>query len=611
MQVINPFSREKRVQFKIAAAFFLIWISIGPVSAQQMLEDMTWKKVELALKSGTDSAIITIGATEQHGPQLPLASDSITGDCLAQEIAERAGRTLITPNIRLGISPHHMHFPGTITVRSEVLKSLVYEYVHSLAWHGLRHIFIIPTHGTNFGMAGELEVELSKLYPHINIFSFSDAEAYIKTLIDTSRRLGIDLAEAGSHSGLSETSMILACRGELVDMESAEVGFMGDAYAMGEKLNRDGTHSISPIGVLGDPRKASAKAGKEYLAGLATLLTDYMLERRSAWQAKPPADLPGGGLAAPEGELAEAINARRSGDFKKARRLLMEKSKKHQDDAMVSIEIARLEMLEDKYPAAIKRLEALLAGKHGNEIVEEIHDDLALAYLYPGKFSVATEHKLKARQLRAIANDPVGEGFKLFYVAYYQIGTGKIEQALESYQQALELAPDVSVINLDIEHLTGLAEVQLGRLLNAAQRLRVIGDALRDPQYSAQVRRFYHLNGELLLKLERPADAIVNFKSAIGVYDHPLYRESLARAYWGNGDISAAISELEKVVKLADARLDVPIHYVKAHYQLGQLYEAQGNTKKAREWYQRFLDFWDTSDTQLEEINQARKKVGA
>lgn len=276
---------------------------------------------------------------------------------------------------------------------------------------------------------------------------------------------------------------------------------------------------------------------------------------------------------------------------------------------MVSIEIARLDMLENNYSGAIKRLEALLEGKHGNEIIEEIHDDLALAYLYPGKFSVATDHKLKAKQLRAIANDPIGQGFKLFYIAYYQLGTGKIEEALASYQQALELAPDVSAINLDIEHLTGLAMVQSGRLLNAAERLRVIGDALRDPEYKAQIRRFYHLNGELLLKLERPADAIVNFKSAIGVYDHPLYRESLARAYWGNGNIAAAIDELEKVIKLTDARLDVPIHYIKAHYQLGQLYEAQGDTKKARSWYKRFLDFWDSSDTQLDEIEEARKKV--
>ena len=128
---------------KITTLTVFTMLLVSTVSAQNQLEKKTWKEIELALKAGTDTAIITIGATEQHGPHLALASDSATGDCLAQKIADSAGRTLITPNIRLGISPHHMHFPGTIAVRSQVLKSLVYEYVHSLAWHGFRHIFIM------------------------------------------------------------------------------------------------------------------------------------------------------------------------------------------------------------------------------------------------------------------------------------------------------------------------------------------------------------------------------------------------------------------------------------------------------------------------------------
>jgi creatinine amidohydrolase len=594
---------------KIIAVTIFSLLLASTVSAQNQLEKKTWREIELALKNGTDTAIITIGATEQHGPQLALASDSATGDCLARKIAETAGKTLITPNIRLGISPHHMHFPGTITVRSQVLKSLVYEYVHSLTWHGFRHIFIIPTHGTNFKMAGELEIELRLLYPHTNIFSFSDANAYIETLTSTSKRLGIDLAEAGSHSGLSETAMILACQPELVDMKSAEVGFMGDAYAMGEKLNRDGTHSISPIGVLGDPRGANAKAGKEYLNSLATLLSNYLLEQRQGWKPELPDSLPRGGLAAPQGKLAEAINTRRNGDFKKARRLLKKELRKQADDAMIVLELAKTDMLDNRISDARQHLESLLSKKNTNAVVEKIQDELALLALYTGEFSKATEHKLEAKRLRALANDPKGEGLKLFYVAYYQVETGRIEEALESYQQALKLAPEVSDINLDIEHLSGLALVKSGRLLNAAEGLRVIGDGLRKPEYQSHIRRFYHLNGEILLRQDRPADAVVNFQAAIGVYDHPLYRESLARALWQNGDLNDAISELEKVIALTDARLDVPIHYVKAHYQLGQLYEALGDQGKSQDWYKRFLDFWNASDMELEEIKIARQKT--
>ena len=579
--------------------------------AQYELEKKTWREVETALGQGIDTAIITIGSTEQHGPQLALAADSAAGDCLAREIAERVGQALITPNIRVGIAPHHMHFPGTISVRAPILKALVYEYVHSLAWHGFRHIAIIPTHGTNFPMAGELEPELQWLYPHTNIFSFSDADAYLGALADTSKRISIDPEAAGSHAGLSETAFMLACQPELVDLENAQQGFMGDAYAMGEKLNRDGTHSISPIGVLGDPRGANVGAGKEYFSSLATLLSDHVMAAREGWAPELPGDLPYGGLPEPEGELADAVTARRNGDFDTARQLLQEKLQAQPGGPMIVLELARIDTLEDRIDSARESLEALLAETTGNETLEKIHDELSLISAYQGRFAEAAEHKLEAKRLRGLRNDPAGEGLKLFYIAYFQAETGRVDEAIESYGQALELARDPSDINLDIEHLVGLALVKKGRLLDAAQRLRVIGDSVNDPEFRSHIRRFYHLNGEILLARNRPEDAAINFQATLKIYDHPLYRESMARARWQAGDLEGAIAELERLVALTDARLDIPIHYVKAHYQLGQLHELQGNQDRAQDWYRRFLQFWGSSDMDLEEIREARKKLPA
>ena len=575
------------------------------------LEKKTWKEVEAALEQGVDTAIITIGATEQHGPQMALATDSASGDCLARMVAERVGQALITPNIRVGISPHHMHFAGTISVRAPILKALVYEYVHSLAWHGFRHIAIIPTHGTNFPMAGELEPELQRLYPHINIFSYSDADAYLGSAAVVSEHLGIDPATAGTHAGLSETAFMLACQPDLVDLESAEQGFMGDAMAMGEKLNRDGTHSISPIGVLGDPRGATVEAGREYLESRAALLVDYVMARREGWAPEIPGDLPYGGLPEPEGELADAVRARRGGDFDKARQLLQEKLQEQPGDPMILLEMSRIDTLEDRIDSARGILEALLAATTDNETLEKIHDELALISTYHGRFSEAADHKLESKRLRGLRNDPAGEGLKLFYIAYFQAETGRVDEAIESYGQALELARDPSDINLDIEHLVGLALVKKGRLLDAAQRLRVIGDSVNEPEFRSHIRRFYHLNGEILLLLNRPEDAAINFQATLKIYDHPLYRESMARAKWQAGDLEGAIAEMERLVALTDPRLDIPIHYVKAHYQLGQLYEQQGDRDRALDWYRRFMQFWGSSDMDLEEIREARSKLPA
>ena len=458
-------------------------------------------------------------------------------------------------------------------------------------------------------MAGELEEELRVLYPHLNIFSYSDAGAYLGSAADVSERLGIDPATAGTHAGLSETAFMLACEPELVDLESAEQGFMGDSLAMGEKLNRDGTHSISPIGVLGDPRGATVEAGREYLESRARLLADYVRERREGWTPELPGDLPYGGLPEPEGKLADAVTARRNGDFDAARELLQEQLQEPPGDPMILLELARIDILEDRIDSARTSLEALLAETTGNETLEMIHDELALISTYHGRFAEAAEYKLEAKRLRGLRNDPAGEGLKLFYIAYFQAETGRVDAAIESYGQALELARDPSDINLDIEHLVGLALVKKGRLLDAAQRLRVISDSVNDPEFRPHIRRFYHLNGEILLRLNRPEDAAMNFRAALKIYDHPLYRESMARAKWQAGDLEGATSELERLVALTDPRLDIPIHYVKAHYQLGQLYEQQGDRERATDWYRRFLQFWGSSDLDLEEIREARKKI--
>ena len=69
----------------VAVVFTLLLAPAAP--AQHELEKKTWREIESALKQGIDTAIITVGSTEQHGPQMALAADSASGDCLAREVA--------------------------------------------------------------------------------------------------------------------------------------------------------------------------------------------------------------------------------------------------------------------------------------------------------------------------------------------------------------------------------------------------------------------------------------------------------------------------------------------------------------------------------------------
>jgi creatinine amidohydrolase len=112
------------------------------------LNELTWEEVEDYLKSG-DLALLPIGSTEQHGPAGPLGVDSYAAIALAEDAAAQTG-VVTTPPLWFGDSPHHLAFPGTISLRSETLVAVVKDIVHSLARNGFRRFVIINGHkGTN------------------------------------------------------------------------------------------------------------------------------------------------------------------------------------------------------------------------------------------------------------------------------------------------------------------------------------------------------------------------------------------------------------------------------------------------------------------------------
>lgn len=112
------------------------------------LQELTWEDVDEYLKQD-DTIIFPVGSTEQHGPAGPLGVDSYVAIALAEDAAKRAG-VLCTPPLWFGDSPHHMEFPGSISLRTETLVEVAKDVIRSLAKHGFRKILIINGHkGTN------------------------------------------------------------------------------------------------------------------------------------------------------------------------------------------------------------------------------------------------------------------------------------------------------------------------------------------------------------------------------------------------------------------------------------------------------------------------------
>src|SRR5690625_3178401 len=102
-----------------------------------ILKDMTWPEIQEALKKAK-VAIVPIGAHEQHGYHIAEGCDSYRAERFCSLLAERCfPNVIVAPTINYGVSPHHMKFPGTITLRPETLIDILEDIVTSLKQHGV------------------------------------------------------------------------------------------------------------------------------------------------------------------------------------------------------------------------------------------------------------------------------------------------------------------------------------------------------------------------------------------------------------------------------------------------------------------------------------------
>ena len=103
---------------------------------------MTWEDFRARLTEGSGVCILPVGSTEQHGPHLPLGTDTMVAIAISEEAAARTG-SIVAPPLWFGWSPHHMILPGTITIRPEILTELVCDVAQSLVSHGCtRFVFL-------------------------------------------------------------------------------------------------------------------------------------------------------------------------------------------------------------------------------------------------------------------------------------------------------------------------------------------------------------------------------------------------------------------------------------------------------------------------------------
>jgi creatinine amidohydrolase len=226
------------------------------------MDRLSWTDIRAEQERGRGTVVVAFGATEQHGPHLPLATDALLGDHLARLIADRLD-AFVAPTVRIGCSEHHLEFPGTISLTPDTFHRVVADIVASLAKGGFERVVLIPTHGGNFGPLGEAVEKLGP-DPGIEVSALTDLTALLAIAQLGERDHGVPMGEGGLHAGEWETSMLVAIHPELVHMERGEPGYTGDPQQAAGAIFGAGIHTISENGVIGDPARSSAENGERY-----------------------------------------------------------------------------------------------------------------------------------------------------------------------------------------------------------------------------------------------------------------------------------------------------------------------------------------------------------
>jgi len=229
--------------------------------------------------------LVPVGAIEEHGPHLPVCTDMVIGNRLAEAVAENLQKkipVLVTPDMWQAYNGNVMHqWPGSLTVSQDTQKRLLYEITDSIIKMGFQKILFINSHGQNLFTLEAVCRQIADdhgVYPAF-VFEYPLAAEFMRT----HRK-----SEIGgiSHACEFETSMMLHLT-ELVDMRKAEKSLM--TYNSRFK-NTDGMQGKSRVywstwalenpknGVLGDPTVATAATGEKAFEYLVQEISDFALE---------------------------------------------------------------------------------------------------------------------------------------------------------------------------------------------------------------------------------------------------------------------------------------------------------------------------------------------
>lgn len=241
------------------------------VRGPKTLFEMTWEEVAEALQE-TDTIIVPVGSVEQHGPHLPLGSDSFQGMELARrcmtKLASRGIKVVAGPTIPFGVSSTLMEFPGTVTLSVSTLIAVIKDVCISLRQHGFKKIALVLAHGGNWYAMQAAAQELTD-ETDIKVIALN----WLPVLTSRYREV-LKSTKPEAHSGEGETARMLVSAPELVEFkrmritypEDTKVRIAGDGaptYGGGVYAPVRSFKAVTDSGVKGNPTLATRETGEK------------------------------------------------------------------------------------------------------------------------------------------------------------------------------------------------------------------------------------------------------------------------------------------------------------------------------------------------------------
>ena len=211
-----------------------------------------------AENTGAAVALLPVGSWEQHGPHLPLGTDTIVAVAIVNSIATQYPVRRLPP-VTISCSHEHAGFPGTVSISSTTLAGIIRDVAASLTTQGVQRLVVVNGHGGNYVLSNvvqEANVEQRRL------LLFPTSEDWRLARQDAGMTSD---AHADMHAGELETSILLAIAPELVHTDYAK-----HDHAATERpyLLTLGMGGYTSSGVIGTPSSASADKGEAALVSL-------------------------------------------------------------------------------------------------------------------------------------------------------------------------------------------------------------------------------------------------------------------------------------------------------------------------------------------------------